>query len=353
MTLTPKMKDLATEWREARLLHPLYSALAREFVIELPACDDLQSGLVDPPAESIEQARQWFLEMDQKIQVHQLRQFLQTTNLTSEEGLQTLLEHHLHRETRLEADRDKIDFLLVQYFSHCAPSRLEDEDVDLAYVAQTLEPVLGNIDLTVPSWLQPLDDFIQAADGCHSLNELLTSNTLNKGRKLKISADENYFEPIAMVAFTRFSFLMRRVFFRLMHNDLNTIMDGLRELEARGVATLDCRSAQFSADEPVARLRLICQSWKVMFHAEYSSGSPLRMLVDLRNVMDAALARTSKKAPTQTAPKPPNGRAKAAAAGAQLTPANTDTNEFEVNSVPQWDEDSSGAQADSDNDDKV
>ena len=90
-----------------------------------------------------------------------------------------------------------------------------------------------------------------------------------------------------------------------------------------------------------------------MFHAEYSSGSPLRMLVDLRNVMDAALARTSKKAPTQTAPKPPNGRAKAAAAGAQLTAANTDTNEFEVNSVPQWDEDSSGAQADSDNDDKV
>ncbi len=124
--------------------------------------------------------------------------------------------------------------------------------MDLAYVAQTLEPVLGNIDLTVPSWLQPLDDFIQAANGCHSLNELLTSGILEKGRKLKISAGENYFEPIAMVAFTRFSFLMRRVFFRLMHHDLNTILDGLRELEARGVTTLDCRSAQFSADEPVS-----------------------------------------------------------------------------------------------------
>ena len=126
--------------------------------------------------------------MDQKIQVHQLRQFLQTTNLTSEEGLQTLLEHHLHRATRLDADRDKIDFLLVQYFSHCAPSRLEDADVDLAYVAQTLEPVLGSVDLFLPSWLQPLDDFIQAADGCRSLNELLTSGTLEKGRKLKSSS---------------------------------------------------------------------------------------------------------------------------------------------------------------------
>ncbi|MGH9539894.1 MAG: hypothetical protein ACRD3H_18360 [Terriglobales bacterium] len=350
MTLTPKMKDLATEWREARLLHPLYSALAREFVIDLPACDDLESGLEDPPAESVEQAREWLLEMDQKIQVHQLRQFLQTTNLTSEEALQTLLEHHLHRATRLEADRDKIDFLLVQYFSHCAPSRLEDADVDLAYVAQSLEPVLGNVDLTVPSWLQPLDDFIQAADGCRSLNELLTSGTLEKGRKLKISAAENYFEPVAMVAFTRFSFLMRRVFFRLMHNDLNTILDGLRELEARGVTTLDCRSAQFSADEPVARLRLICQSWKVMFHAEYSSGSPLRMLVDLRNVMDAALARTSKNATSR--PPKPAARAKAAAASAQFAPASSDAPEFEVNSVPAWDEESSATSQNSDDEDK-
>ncbi len=32
-----------------------------------------------------------------------------------------------------------------------------------------------------------------------------------------------------------------------------------------------------------------------MFHAEYSAGSPLRMLVDLRNVVDAALARTVKE----------------------------------------------------------
>src|SRR6185295_7284090 len=119
MTLKPKEKDLAAEWREARLLHPLYSALGREFVIELPPCPDLESGMDNPPQESVEQARQWFLEMDQKIQVHQLRQFLQTTSLTSEAGLQTLLEHHLNRITRVDSDRDKIDFLLVQFFSHC------------------------------------------------------------------------------------------------------------------------------------------------------------------------------------------------------------------------------------------
>jgi len=352
MSVTPKTKDLVAEWREARLLHPLYSALAREFVIDLPACHDLEAAIDDPPQESVEQARQWFLEMDQKIQVHQLRQFLQTTNLTSEEGLQTLLEHHLHRATRLEADRDKIDFLLVQYFSHCAPSRLEDSDVDLDYVAQMLDPILGSVDLTLPSWLDPLDDFVQAADACRSLNQLLTSGTLEKGRKLKVSVGEDYFEPVAMVAFTRFSFLMRRVFFRLMHQDLNTILDGLRELEARGVSTLDCRSAQFSADEPVDRLRMICQSWKVMFHAEYSAGSPLRMLVDLRNVVDSALTRTGKKASARP-PQPPATRARAAAAGVQFAPASSDVPEFEVKRDPEGHEDSAETHRQPENDDKV
>jgi hypothetical protein len=208
-----------------------------------------------------------------------------------------------------------------------------------------------------------MDDFIQSANGCHSLNELLTSGILEKGRKLKISAGEDYFEPIAMVAFTRFSFLMRRVFFRLMHQDLNTILDGLRELEARGVDTLDCRSAQFSADEPVTRLRMICQSWKVMFHAEYSSGSPLRMLVDLRNVVDAALSRTNKKAEkaTKPVPEPPALHAKAAAAGAQsstssfagFATSDSDVAEFEVTAAPDWDQDSSATDQAPGDDDKA
>jgi hypothetical protein len=80
-----------------------------------------------------------------------------------------------------------------------------------------------------------------------------------------------------------------------MHGDLNAIQDGLRELERRGVTTIDCRRAQFSAEEPTGRLRMICQSWKVMFHAEYSSGQPLRMLVDLRAAVDDALQNGAHK----------------------------------------------------------
>ena len=145
-----------------------------------------------------------------------------------------------------------------------------------------------------------------------------------------------------MVAFTRFSFLMRRIFFRLMHQDLNAILDGLRELEHRGVETLDCRRAQ-SAQEPITRLRMICQSWKVMFHAEYSSGQPVSMLVDLRAVVEHALAKNNKNAGPA---KPEATKARAQAAGAA---PNTNVPDFEVSSSPaDWDDSASERRANPD-----
>jgi hypothetical protein len=279
---------LAEQWPLLSALQPIYSALVREFVIEVPVCPVIEEG-ESPSQESVEQTLAWFQQVDAHIQVHQLRQFLQTTTLANEAVLRDLLTHHLHKPAKASSDRDKIDFLLVQYFSLCAPSGLEDADVDLEYVAQVLEPVLGPQQPKLPMWLNSLQTLMQSAAKCGRLSELLHSGILEQGRKLKMQSGDRYFDPSAMVAFARFSFMMRRVFFRLMHDDLNAILDGLRELERRGVHTLDCRRAQFSAEEPTTRLRMICQSWKVMFHAEYSSGQPLRMLVDLRAAVDDAL----------------------------------------------------------------
>jgi len=274
-------------------LQPIYSALVHEFVIEVPACP-IDQGFSSSP-ESIEHAALWFHQVDVRIQVHQLRQFLQTTPLASEITLRQLLLYHLQKAAKSDSDRDKTDFLLVQYFSLCAPSGMQDADVDLDYVAQVLEPVLSPQQPKLPGWLSSLDTILQSAASCQRLSELLYSGAIEQGRKLKTENAGRYFEPSAMVAFARYSFMIRRIFFRLMHDDLNAIQDGLRELEHRGVSTVDCRRAQFSIDEPVARLRMICQSWKVMFHAEYSSGQPLRMLVDLRAAVDDALQNAAPK----------------------------------------------------------
>jgi hypothetical protein len=300
-------RSFGEQWPQLCALQPIYSALVKEFVIDVPSSpliEDNQS----PSQEAVEQANTWLQQVDSHIQVHQLRQFLQTTPMANEPSLRDLLTHHLHKEVKASSDRDKIDFLLVQYFSLCAPSGLEDADLDLEYVAQVLEPALGPQEPKLPIWLNSLETLMQSAAKCRRLSELLHSGVLEQGRKLKMQSADRYYEPSAMIAFARFSFLMRRVFFRLMHGDLNAILDGLRELEKRGVESLDCRRAQFSASEPTNRLRMICQSWKVMFHAEYSSGQPLRMLVDLRAAVDEALQGSgAKKAAARAAAASPEG----------------------------------------------
>jgi hypothetical protein len=324
MNPTTPAQDLVTQWNNARLLYPVYFELAREFAIDVQACSDLEANADTPGKEAVEQANHWLDELDERVQVHQLRQFLQTSSLITPESLLNLLQHFLAKPVKNDAMRDKVDFLMVQYFSQMAPTGLDDTEVDLAYVSQTLQPMLGQVDLKTPVWLNALDRVLESARRCKSLDELLHGGILEQGRKAKTQAGELFYMPVALVAFTRFGYLMRRVFFRLMLGDLNLIVDGLTELEEKGVKTIDCRRAQFSAQEPILRLRMICQSWKVMFQAEYSSGQPLRMLVDLRASVDYALGRgKAAEAPGKDASAKP-AIAKAAAAkpvGAKPVPA--------------------------------
>jgi len=369
MTSSTPVQDLATQWSNARRLYPIYFELAREFAIDVRACADLEAGVETPGKDAVELANRWLEEMDQRVQVHQLRQFLQTSAQVTPESLLNLLRHFLAKPDKTDTVRDKIDFLLVQYFAQMAPSGLDDAEVDLAYVAQTLQPVLSQVDLKTPVWLNALDRVLESARRCRSLDELLHGGILEQGRKAKSQAGDLFFLPIALVAFTRFGYLMRRAFFRLMLGDLNLIVDGLGELEEKGVQTIDCRRAQFSAQEPILRLRMICQSWKVMFQAEYSSGQPLRMLVDLRASVDYALGRgkapdaqakpeaNAKPAPAASPSGPEARKPLAAAAKAGAGNGSTSTSkglvarakpaappqgeipEFEISNTPGWEPD--------------
>ena len=92
--------DPAALWSSARRLHPIYAQLAREFVIDLPACVDLETAVDTPGSESVERAQQWLNDMDEKIQVHQLRQFLQNSSLLDSQALVILVQHFLAKATK-------------------------------------------------------------------------------------------------------------------------------------------------------------------------------------------------------------------------------------------------------------
>jgi hypothetical protein len=145
------------QWEEARSVFPIYLALAKHLQIEIPFPQN-QRVLQEKTDEAFsKQVHAWLDSMDQKVLIHQLRQLLQTTTLNaSESGLRALIMRHLRKPSKNNVDRDKIDFLLVQYFALCAPAKIYHKQIELLDVAQVMKPVLGDVDCTPLSWCEPL-----------------------------------------------------------------------------------------------------------------------------------------------------------------------------------------------------
>ena len=281
-------------WSAWRRLYPIYQNLARELVIDVEPCADLDANQDTPGAEALVDAERWFAIMDGRIHAHHLRHFAQTSTLMTEQAISDLLVHSLNKPQPDEGDRDKIDFLLVQLIAMSLPPGSAESDLTLASAAKLLAPVIGPATGEPPSLAADLDQLVAEGDRAKDLKLFFTSRILERSREIKLSSGDAFFQPIAMAAFARFGLRLRRRFFQLIQQDLNAILEGLRNLENRGVQIIDCRKAQFSAEEPIVRIRMICQSWRVMFQAEYSAGQPLCLLVDLKTAVEAALAQTAK-----------------------------------------------------------
>jgi len=279
----------AARWQAWQRLYPVYCSLAREFVLEIPACDDLAAVIEMPSAENVAEAEKWFAVMDGSIHIHHLRHFAQTSPLMTEQAISDFLFLTLAKEQKSSADRDKVDFLVVQLLAMRLPPRATAPDLDLKSVVSLLEPAVGHASDGAPAFAKDIEAMIAEADAAKNLNALFTSRVIERCREIKHSCGDEFFKPAALASFARFGYMIRHRFFQLMQQDVNAIMDGLHELETRGVSTIDCRKAQFSGEEPLARIRMICQSWRVMFQAEYSSGQPLCLLVDLKTAVEHAM----------------------------------------------------------------
>lgn len=231
------------QWEEARSVFPIYIALAKHLQIEIPFAQNQRVLQEKPEEEFSKQVQAWLDAMDQKVQVHQLRQLLQTTTLNaSESGLRALIMRHLRKPAKNNVDRDKIDFLLVQYFALCAPAKIYHKQIELADVAQVMKPVLGDVDCTPLSWCEPLEKMILALRSFRTLRDILKTNFIEQGRRVKEGAGGMFYDPAAMIAFVRFNFLLRRTLIELMHADLIYIRSGINHLENVDVKTLNCEA---------------------------------------------------------------------------------------------------------------
>jgi hypothetical protein len=287
---TTSPTDIAAFWRTSRRLYTIYSELNRSFEMGLPASKELESTDERSEPEVIARALEWMEQMDGRVQAWQLRQLLQSTNLQTEENLRALSVHYLEKKEKIDNDRDKIDFLLAQYFAHCAPVQAEQQ-LKLSEVGRVLEPVLGVVPEKFPDWVDSLDEKLGILNQCSSLEELQKSNALVDVREWKQSMGEGYLEVPALIAFTRFNFLARRAFFRAMHLDLHAIRTALNELESRGVTVIDCQRAGLGQQESLEHLRHTVHQWKTPFRAPYSGGNSFQPQVALRHILQEALEK--------------------------------------------------------------
>jgi len=301
-TATLNINEVAEFWRIARRLYIVYAELDRTFELGMTPCPDLENPVDSPDAEVRERVFQWFEQIDAHVQVWQLRQLLQSTTLQNEENLRYLIARHLNRAERTEADKDKIDFLLVQYFAHCAPHGLADTSLD--EVARVLEPATGKKAESFPEWASSLDAKLQKLNDSHSLEELQNSGALQEVRELKLAVGDAYFEPGYLVAFTRFNFLARRAFFHAMHLDLHAIREAVNELERLGFTAVDCRDAGLTESESLEQVRHVVHQWKTPFRAPYSGGASFLQLILLRHALQHTINGAKKSTVQEAAAAP-------------------------------------------------
>lgn len=284
------------EWKEAREVFPIYLALSKQLEIEVAFLQGAKNLPEKPEPALFNQVHEWLDVMDQRVMVHQLRHLLQMTTLNaSEAGLRALISRHLRKNQKSNTDRDKIDFLLVQYFALCAPAKIYHKQIEPADVAQVMQPVLGEVAPDPLAWCEPLEKMIEALRGFRSLREILKTNFIEQGRKVKETSGGMFYDPAALVAFIRFNFLLRRTLIELMHADLIAIRSGLTQLEGAGVRILDCHHFGLSAAEPLNKIRATTDEWKQPFQKEYTErtvSQAFDKLLGLRTDVEQALERS-------------------------------------------------------------
>ena len=283
------------QWEEARSVFPIYLALAKQLEVEIPFPPEKRNLPDQADMALFSQVHSWLDSLDQRVLVYQLRHLLQMTTLNANEsGLCALIQRHLRKPSKSTMDRDKVDFLLVQYFALCAPAKIYHKQIEPADVAQVLKPVFGDVQPTTLSWCSPLEEMITAIRGFRSLREILKTNFIEQGRKVKETAGGMFYDPSALLTFIRFNFLLRRTLIELMHADLIAIRSGISQLETAGVRVVDCHHLGLSSAEPLPKVREIADEWKQPFQKDYTERSvsqAFEKLLGLRTDIDRALEK--------------------------------------------------------------
>jgi hypothetical protein len=287
--------------------------------VEIAPNADLESPINRAQPEVLAKIARWFDEVDSKSEVWQLRQTLQTASWVSDDQLRSLIRRFLAKPNKNDKVRDKVDYLLVQYYSHLAPEDAHSQHVSFAHVADLLADLVGEAD-EAPAVTKKLDTVLEDLNACAGLKDLLDKKVIERARAIKQELGPDYFTPAALIATARFNFKMRLGFFRLMHADLHFIRAALHVMESRGQSHCDAKSAGMSASTPLTDIRNICHDWRSAFRAAYGAAVNFEKIISLRHAVEVAAKAPAPATPAAAPAKAPSTQIAAPAETAKLTP---------------------------------
>ncbi len=296
-----RLQEIAAAWRAARRVYPTYAAVIARFKLPIEPCRHLESPIDRNDPEAVEEIGRWLDQAEAKIEASQLRKILQSQQVGADAAMRALLQRYLAKPDGATTYRDRIDFLIAQYFTHLAPLSMARGKVRFDEVARVLEPVIGEVPPIMPDWVEELDLLVSKLEQCESLRDLTSERLLEEGRELKNRCGASFTEPASLVAFARYNFLVRRAFIRLLHNDLDSVPRMLDELHKRGVSSVDCRTAGLSETATLGEISHYCRNWKSIFRANFNERDVSNAVVLILEACERKLASTPPPSPK---PKP-------------------------------------------------
>ncbi len=292
-------------WQDISQLYPFYVALNERFKLGIGLCDELEQENENPNLDQVTIAQQWFEKVDAQVAAFHIRQLMHSGAPLPEAKLRNLLLRHLHHLEKSEQLREKLDFLLVQYYAQTAGAKVRPEAMTFEDVAQALRPVFGEVAPQKFPWSEELEKLGKELLTYKSLKDLLQGDILDRGRALKRKIQDEYFQPVALVAITKFNFALRAGFFRLMHADIEGVTLILNQLRSAGVQSVDLSHVELRAQEPLDSIKAICHEWKRRLRDDYQLGNSFQQLVLIKEACEQALQKSSTPAVVAAPPKPP------------------------------------------------
>ncbi len=252
----------------------------------------------------------WLDAVDARCEVHELRTYLLTHDVTPE-VLQAVLQRHLERKARAGSEDNKLDLLLVHYLAQ-SMSR-SDTDMTFAKAVELLKPVLGPMVATAPPAALTLRDELAQTN---EVRDLLERNLLQKLHQLRAQRHDASVASLALFAWL--SLVVRRTCVRLVMSDLDSIEKNCHLLRPRGIAELQSGTVGQQRRETLDDLERKCGNWRRPFPGKYYDDSWFREIAAWKEATEAALGNTESN--LEPATPSPLAESRRDEAGAQPEP---------------------------------